>query len=313
MADISYYSKEQHTATVRELLREKLAEHRIHDWPDISCNASELDYAICWHPPQSFFRGADNLTAIFSLAAGVDHLLGHSELPPEVPIVRLVDAGMGDKIAEYVHYGVLRSHRGFDQYQQQQRSGLWKSLPDRHAADYRVGVLGYGVIGRTVAMRLYQGGYQVTAFRRSSAPNIDPFPVLSENRAEFLNKLDTLVCVLPLTAQTTGMINSELLSALPAGAHFINVGRGDQVVEEDLVAALDNGQLGSAMLDVCSVEPLPEDHPLWNHDKITITPHIAGPTQVAQSVSQIAESILLLEAGADIGKIAGVVDYHRGY
>ena len=238
MSRIIFYSKESHSTEILKLLREKLQGHQIFQWPDLDCSPEELDYAICWHPPQAFFRGATNLKAIFSLAAGVDHLLKHTELPNQVPIVRLSDAGMADKIAEYVHYGVLRTHRGFHHYQRLQKTGQWQPQPDIHAADYRVGILGYGVIGRCVAHRLHAAGYQVSAFKRSANTTEESFPVLTGNSDHFLSQLNVLVCILPLTAETSGMINTELLAQLPAGAHFINVGRGDQVVEDDLLLSL---------------------------------------------------------------------------
>ena len=230
-----------------------------------------------------------------------------------MPIVRLSDAGMADKIAEYVHYGVLRTHRGFHHYQRLQKTGQWQPQPDIHAADYRVGILGYGVIGRCVAHRLHAAGYQVSAFKRSANTTEESFPVLTGNSEHFLSQLNVLVCILPLTAETSGMINTELLAQLPAGAHFINVGRGDQVVEDDLLKALDSGQLGSALLDVCATEPLPEHHALWSHEGVTITPHIAGPTQVTQSVDQVAESIARLESGATTADLSGLVDNSFGY
>ncbi len=313
MAKISFYSKEQHREKVLRLLQERLKDHQIVDWAQSDFNAEEFTYAICWHPPTKFFRNASGLKAIFSLAAGVDHLINHPELPEGVPLVRLTDAGMGDKIAEYVHYGVLRTHRCFDQYYRLQKAHQWQPLPDRHAADFRVGLLGFGVIGRSVGHRLQSAGYNVSAFRRSKADGDQSIPVLSGNITDFLQNLDVLVAVLPLTPQTTNMINADLLGKLPQGAHFINVGRGDQVVEKDLIEALNSGQLSTALLDVCATEPLPPESPLWSHEQITITPHVSGPTQITQSVDQIAESILKIEAGADATDLPGLVDNKRGY
>lgn len=313
MAEISFYSKEKHREDVLQQLTQKLPQHTIHDWSPGSIDPATIDYAICWHPPADFFDGTTGLRAIFSLAAGVDHLLNHPRLPASVPIVRLADAGMADKIAEYVHYGVLRTHRGFHQYQQLQQQQLWQPLPDRHAGDYRVGILGYGIIGQVVAKHLHQAGYQVSAFKRSHSGNTGPIQVMTGDQREFLQQLDVLVCILPLTPQTRAIINTELLSQLPRGAHFINVGRGDQVAESDLLSALDSGQLESALLDVCATEPLPSAHPLWQHKKVVITPHVAGPTQVMESVDQIAQSIQQLAAGDSIDSLAGIVDPSRGY
>jgi glyoxylate/hydroxypyruvate reductase A len=313
MAEISFYSKDESAIEVLHLLQRKLPQHQIMGWPVPEKSVASLSYAICWHPPDDFFRNNCELKAIFSLAAGVDHLLQHPGLPESVPIVRLTDAGMGDKIAEYVHYGVLRAHRQFDIYRTQQRDACWQPQPDRHASDYKVGVLGCGVIGQTVAKRLHLAGYQVSAFKRNPMTHDLPFPVMWGEPRDFLRQLDVLVAVLPLTTETTGIIDSEFLAQLPAGAHFINVGRGDHVVEDDLLRALDSGQLSSALLDVCVDEPLPESHPFWRHKKVVITPHVAGPTQVDQSVGQIVESIKWLEAGGLIGDLDGLVDKSSGY
>ncbi|MEM7257309.1 MAG: NAD(P)-dependent oxidoreductase [Pseudomonadota bacterium] len=313
MADISFYSKEKHSNRVLQQLRQKLYQHSVHDWLSDQPDPATIDYAVCWHPPAEFFDGATNLQAIFSLAAGVDHLLKHPRLPASVPIVRLTDAGMADKIAEYVHYGVLRTHRGFHRYHDLQQQQLWQPQPDRHAADYRVGILGYGVIGQAVGLHLHRAGYQVSAFKRSHADNQGPVKIMTGDHSGFLKQLDVLVCILPLTSCTQNLIDADFLADLPEGSHFINVGRGDQVVENDLLSALDSGRLASALLDVCSVEPLPAEHDLWRHPRVVITPHVAGPTQVTQSVDQVAESIIKLSRGGSIGALPGVVDMLRGY
>lgn len=313
MANISFYSVDDHAAQALTLLREKLTGHSIWQWPDIGCAADELDYAICWQPPEDFFDRADNLKSILSMAAGVDHLLQHPGLPQGIPLIRLCDAGMGHKIAEYVHYGVLRAHRNFDQYQRYQQARNWCPQPDIDAADYRVGVMGFGVIGKVVANHLHNAGYQVSAWKRSPPDDTHPYAVFSGDHSEFLASLEVLVCVLPLTAQTKNIVDKNLLAQLPAQAHFINVGRGSQVVEEDLLQALDNGQLQSALLDVCSQEPLPQDHRFWTHPGVSITPHVAGPTQLHLSVTQIAQSIKAMEAGQPAQGLRGAVNISAGY
>ena len=313
MANISFYSVDDNAAQALELLRKNLAGHTIWQWPDIGCAAEQLDYAICWQPPAEFFDGACGLKGILSMAAGVDHLLNHPGLPQGVPLIRLCDAGMGKKIAEYVHYGVLRSHRGFDRYQIHQQAGNWNPQPDIDAADYHVGIMGFGVIGKMVANHLHNAGYQVSAWKRSPETEAFPYQVLHGDVAAFLQSLSVLVCVLPLTAQTKNIVNAEVLSHLPQGAHFINVGRGSQVVESDLLLALDSGRLSSALLDVCVEEPLPEKHRFWTHPKVLITPHIAGPTQLHLSVTQIIRSITDMEAGQSPVSLQGIVSTHRGY
>lgn len=313
MANISFYSVDDHAAQALTLLREKLTGHSLWQWPDIGCAADELDYAICWQPPEDFFDRADNLKSILSMAAGVDHLLQHPGLPQGIPLIRLCDAGMGQKIAEYVHYGVLRAHRNFDRYQLHQQARNWCPQTDIDAADFHVGVMGFGVIGKVVADHLHNAGYQVSAWKRSPLNDTFPYAVFSGDGNEFLKSLNVLVCVLPLTAQTRNIVDSDLLAQLPAHTHFINVGRGDQVVETDLLQALNNGRLQSALLDVCAQEPLPQDHQFWTHPKVRVTPHVAGPTQLHLSVSQIVESIKAMEAGQPALTLQGAVNTTAGY
>ena len=196
--NISFYSFEDTDGKTLQALQEKLPGHQVRAWPDTG-NPQDLDYAVCWGVPDDFFDNAINLRAIFSLAAGVDHLLNHPGLPEGVPIIRLSDAGMADKIAEYVHFGILRWHRQFDTYQNQQARKTWLPLHDKESADYRVGVMGLGIIGSRIASRLLNAGYDVCAWKRtrSTDSSINLF-CGNDQLAEFLQQLDTLVCVLPL-------------------------------------------------------------------------------------------------------------------
>lgn len=297
---ISFYSQSENDGTVLEALRQHLANtgvtHSIEPWSDSTDPASVI-YTVSWGAPDNFFTGMSNLRAAMSLGAGVDHLTANPGLSKDVPIVRLSDAGMGNKIAEYVLYAALQGHRQFDIYKKQQSQQLWQPLPDIDASDYRIGIMGLGVIGTIIADRLHASGYQVCGWKRSKVECSYPLYAGDSELKAFLANLDLLVAVLPLTEQTHGLINKELFAQLPAGARFVNVGRGKQVNETDLLAALDSGQLTAAVLDVCETEPLPESHPLWTHDAITLTPHVAGPTQINQSAQQIAESIQMIESG----------------
>ncbi len=312
--NISFYSIEDTEGKTLQALRDRLPDHHVWAWPDVG-NPQELDYAICWGVPDSFFDKVTQLRAIFSLAAGVDHLLNHPQLPKGVPIIRLSDAGMADKIAEYVQYGVLRWHRHFDSYQRQQNRHIWQPQDEKNTADYRVGVMGLGIIGNRIASRLQDAGYAVCAWKRtrSTDSSIEVF-YGNDQLPEFLQRLDTLVCVLPLTASTNGIINAELLKNLPSKATLINVGRGAHIVEEDLLHALETNHLAGAMLDVCSTEPLPATSPLWDQPNILITPHIAGPTQLELSVAQIADGIHHLASGGDVFSLGtAIVDDKTGY
>lgn len=306
---ILFYSNEDEGDKTLNAIRSCLPTDQIENWP-ISTDLAAIKYAIAWNVPDRFFDGLTNLRAIFSLGAGVDHLLKHPALP-DVPLIRLSDAGMADKIADYVLYGVIRNHRRFDLYEQQQAASVWQPQLEIDTPNYRVGVMGMGVIGSRIAQRLTNSGYNVCCWKRtqSTESGISTFHGSNQLPA-FLDSLNALICVLPLTQQTHEIINQSLLEALPPGAHFINVGRGDHVNETDLLASLDSGHLASAMLDVVVSEPLPSGSRLWSHPSVLLTPHIAGPTQAELSARQIAESINQFESGKTP---PGIVDRKTGY
>lgn len=310
---ISFYSQTDNDSELLASLRQHLAStdvpHSIEPWSN-ETDPANVAYSVSWGAPNDFFNGMTNLRAALSLGAGVDHLIRNESLPVSVPIVRLSDAGMGAKIAEYVLYAALQGHRQFDLYARQQRHQNWQPLQDTDAGDYRVGIMGLGVIGTIIADRLAQAGYAVSGWKRTRIDCDYPIFVGNTELNAFLKDLDLLVGVLPLTEQTHGLIDSDIFAQLPKGARFVNVGRGLQVNEDDLLQALDSGQLAAAMLDVCATEPLPQNHRLWTHDSVTLTPHIAGPTQIKQSASQIAASIELLERGE---RPVGLVDRLEGY
>jgi glyoxylate/hydroxypyruvate reductase A len=236
--------------------------------------------------------------------------------PRAVPLLRLEDAGMGEALAEYVLAAVLRVYRGFDRYAEQQRAARWKPLELRERSDFRVGVLGLGVIGAAIAGALARHGFAVRGFSRTPR-SIDgvqchagALDAADVECGRFLDRLDVLVAVLPLTAATRGAINAALLAPLAAGAHFVNVGRGAQLNEADLLAALDSGRLGGATLDVFAAEPLPPAHPFWARPEILVTPHVSAVTQVAPSAAQIAAKLAAWWRGE---AVTGVVDLARGY
>ncbi len=305
---IQFYSRAD--SDLLERLQQQLPQHEVNGWPECPDPAA-VRYAVVWGAPDDFFNGMDNLQAVLSIGAGVDHLLSHPGLPPGVPIIRLTDAGMADKIAEYVLYGTLRAQRGFYRYEQLQRERHWQPLDDIHAHDFTVGIMGLGVIGNRVGEVLQQAGYNVTGWRRSHTGGNSVECFFGPDRLdEFLSTLNVLVCLLPLTDDTQAIIDSAVLNKLPTGAHLINVARGGHVVDDDLISALDRGQLASALLDVCVPEPPADDHPFWRHPGIALTPHVAGPTQKQESIEQISRSIAQLDAGQTP---AGIVDPAAGY
>jgi glyoxylate/hydroxypyruvate reductase A len=270
-------------------------------------------YAVVWLPPAELFAVEAGLRAVFNAGAGVERLLAMPGLPANLPIVRLVDAGMAPKMAEYACFYVARITRGLDRF------GGPSALRDWNADRPRgrpptIGVLGLGAIGAHIAQAARLFGYPVRGWSRTpkKLEGVECFAGAAQ-LAGFLAGTQILVDALPLTEETRNLLDRERLSQLPAGGHLINVGRGATIVDEDLLAALDAGHLASAVLDVFRVEPLPAEHPFWRHPRVTVTPHLSGPTPRQPAARQIAEAIALLEAGSPVNALPGYVDRARGY
>ncbi len=293
---------------------EALPQAQCMTWEDSQGEAA--DYAVVWRPPLEMLRGRTDLKAVFNLGAGVDGILrlrdeAPDALPAGVPIVRLDDAGMAAQMAEYVTHAVLRYFRRLDAYDVQQRDGNWKFLKPHRRADFTIGVMGIGTLGAHIARTLAGFGFPVRGWSRSARAVEGVVGFYGEaGQAPFLDGLRVLVNVLPLTPQTENILNAGLMRKLARGAYLINVARGPHLVEEDLLAAVQEGQIGGATLDVFRTEPLPAEHPFWQEPRITITPHISALTLREDSIAQIAGKILALRAGQPI---AGVVDLQRGY
>ena len=270
------------------------------------------DYAVVWKPPAEMLRDRVGLKGVFNLGAGVDAILQLGDaLPAGVPIVRLDDAGMGVQMAEYVTWAVLRYFRRFDQFDAQQKSGQWRFGKPHDKRSFSIGILGLGVLGQRIAAALSPFGFPLLGWSRT--PKDLPGVACHAGSAgldAFLTASRVVVCVLPLTGETTGILNRDTLSKLPHGSYLINVARGMHLVEEDLTALLQSGQIAGATLDVFRQEPLPAGHPFWQEPRITITPHIAAVTLRGDSVRQIAAKIGRMEAGHDV---PGLVDRTRGY
>ncbi len=269
------------------------------------------DYALVWKPPAAFFEEQPALKALFVLGAGVDALLALPTLPPDLPIVRLEDAGMAGPMADYVLAAVMRVHRRFDLFAAHQRARRWQEETPKPKGQFAVGVLGLGAIGAEVARVLAAQGYAVRGYART--PHVIAgvrSHAGTQEFDDFLRGLDVLVNVLPLTPETIGILNHATMSRLAHGAHVINVGRGAHLVEADLIALLDAGKLSGATLDVFSVEPLPANHAFWARSDIVLTPHVSAVTEIDPGIAQIAGKIAALEGGAAVG---GIVDRARGY
>ena len=271
-------------------------------------------YAIGWVPPAELFAVETQLRAVFNLGAGVDALLSRGLVPAHVPIIRLVDAGMATRIAEYSCFAIARITRGLDRFAPPP-TGLrdWNAFRPREEV-IRVGVLGLGAMGSAVLEAAARFGYPVAGWSRTPRrmPGVETFAGAGQLDA-FLGVSNILVNALPLTTQTQDLLDRRAFAQMPRGAHVINVGRGGTILDEDLIAALDDGQLASATLDVFRVEPLPADHPFWAHPRITVTPHLAAPTPYGPAARQIAAGLKQLESGVPARELAGYVDRSEGY
>lgn len=292
------------------LIQQHLPDAEIQVWhPDMpSCGA---DYAIVWHPPAALFEKEPQLKAIFNLGAGVDALVQVPNLPRDVPVVRLEDAGMAVQMAEYVAYHVIGISRDMDAYREQQTAGQWKLRRPIERSEWPVGVLGLGHIGQRVARTLAGLEYPVCGWARSTYAIDGVRSFAGESELDgFLGETRVLVNTLPLTDSTRDLIDYSLLTRLRPDAVVINVGRGEHLVDEDLVRVIEEGRVKRAVLDVFREEPLPTSHPFWNMPQISITPHISARTLREATIAQIGDKILALEQGQ---AISGIVDVQRGY
>ncbi len=287
-----------------------LPDLEIRVWPDYG-DAEDIEYALLWGSLAAEMGRFPSLRAVLSFGAGVDHILNTPGRPQHVPVVRLVDPAFQAGMAEYVLYNVLRFHRQFDVYEDQQRRGLWVDHAQRTPASRRIGIMGMGILGSACAASLVALGFDVAGWSRSpkSIAGVSGFHGKDE-LTPFLARSEILVCLLPLTAETEEILDRDAFAALPPGGYLINAGRGRHVVDADLLAALDSGQLGGAALDVFRTEPLPKDHVFWTHPKISITPHIAALVNEESATATIVDTIRRLRDGRPLLNVA---DPARGY
>jgi glyoxylate/hydroxypyruvate reductase len=269
------------------------------------------DYAIMWAPPTAMLEHLAHVKAIFIAGAGVDGALKFAHALPPVPLIRLSDAGMGVQMAEYVAHAVLRYYRRFDEYEKQARRGVWKPLSLMPKEEFSIGVMGMGVLGKRVLEALAPFEFPLRGWSRSpkDMPGVNCYSG-ADGLDDFLRGTRVLVCMLPLTPETTNLLDRSRLSLLPEGAYLINVGRGAHVAEPDLLTLIRSGRIAGATLDVFRNEPLPGPHPFWDEQRITITPHISALTLAHESALQIAGKIEALERGEPV---ADIVDRNRGY
>lgn len=271
------------------------AELDIRIWPEIG-NPNDIDFALVWTYPPGELLSFPNLKCISSLGAGVDHIFNDPDRPKHVPVVRVIDKLLARDMTQYVALAVLNYTRLVDLYQQQQQRQEWKQHSPKN--ELTVGIMGLGELGKDAAEKLIALRFNVIGWSRTPK-NLSNLKCYygEEQFQQFLSESPVLINLLPLTPATKNILNKETFSHLPKGAYIINVARGGHLVEQDLIAALDQEQLSGACLDVFTVEPLPKDHPFWHHPKIRVTPHIASVTNPKSVAAQIIENYQRMKAG----------------
>ncbi|MBP2198223.1 2-hydroxyacid dehydrogenase [Pantoea cypripedii] len=290
-----------------------LAQHapdiQLHIWPETG-DATQVEVLIAWQPPEDVLATFPNLQALLSVGAGADQF-DLSTLPPHLPVVRMIEPGLTQGMVEYVTFAVLGLHRDMPRYFQQQREQQWQTHKIHTAGERRVGVMGLGELGQAALKQLVSLGFNCAGWSRTPR-DIDGVRCWhgSDQLNDFLAHSDILVCLLPLTDSTRGLLNAELFARLPSGAALVQVGRGPQLNDDHLLAALACGQLSAAVIDVTDPEPLPAGHPFWHHPAIWLTPHIASQTQTDSAVAALLDNLRRYQRGEPM---VGVIDRNRGY
>ncbi|PWJ84525.1 glyoxylate/hydroxypyruvate reductase A [Pseudaminobacter salicylatoxidans] len=277
-------------------------------YPDVG-DPDDIRHVLAWKAYPGFFAPFRNLVQVVNLGAGVDALVGRTDLP-DVPISRLSDPGMMALMKSYVLFSVIRYARDIPAFEQAQRRREWHYIHPRPLHQIKVGVLGLGHLGTAAASGLAAAGFDVRGWDHAPRTIADVRCYGADERGAFLREVEILVNMMPLTPATTGLIDAELLGSLPRGAKFVNASRGAVVDEPALVEALRSGQIGGATLDVFCVEPLPDEHPFWQMDNVLITPHLASITVPEAAARDVAESIRRVSAG---GEPLHRIDPQRGY
>ena len=278
-------------------------------WPE-GGDLGDIEYLVAWQAPPEWFATLPRLKVLFSSGAGIDHV-DLSAVPEHIPLVRMVEPGIINGMVEYVSLSVLALHRGFFDYVAHKAARTWTPLEVPPASARTIGVMGLGSLGCAVLERLASFGFRLRGWNRSerTLDGVETFAGADQLPA-FLSGCDILVCLLPLTPATKGILDRKLFSMLPARAALVNVGRGPQLVDEDLLEALDSGRLSRAILDVTDPEPLPPEHPFWTHPKVFVTPHVASMTQPETAAPILLANIRRHQRGEPL---TDIVDRSRGY
>ena len=297
-----------------EGMQVRLPQANIYQWE--KGDNQHADYAMVWLPPYECLAGRKGLKGIFALGAGVDAILKQEQdnpgtLPAGVPLMRLEDTGMAIQMEEYATAKVLSYFRRMDEYRQLQTQRQWRPLPAYQHEEFVVGIMGAGALGQAVAKRLISFGFHVRTWSRSEKHIDHVKSYYGKNQlANFLSGTRVIINLLPSTPETVGILNQLLFSQLQPNSYIINLARGAHLIEQDLLSALEKGQVAGAALDVFANEPLSQMHPFWTHPRIAITPHVAAFTKPLEAMDMIASNIKRIEAGQ---APEGIVDLTRGY
>ncbi len=310
--NLMFISDEDRADLWRTHLLKQLPGLNFYVWPaDSDVDKTTIDYVLVWKPAAGVIKQFPNIKAILSLGAGIDGITCDPELPTDKPIVRLVDNSLSQGMTQFAVYWAIHFHRDLGKYRVFEQHKTWTQLPQSDAAECRIGLLGLGELGTAVGQALARLQFNVAGWSRSQK-SIDGITSYAGAAAlpGFLKRTDILICLLPLTAETEGIINGRLLEQLPRGSVVINLARGRHLVDEDLLAALDCGHLSAAVLDVFHTEPLAPDHPFWDHPKVTVTPHIAALTFPHSGAQYIANNVRRMERGE---APENLIDLKKGY
>lgn len=291
------------------LFAEHAPDIEFRQWPDIG-DPEDIRYLLAWQPPEDIATLLPNLEVLFATSAGIDQF-DPGVLPDGLPVVRMLDPAIEQGMIEYATFATLWRHRHMSDYVHQQCDRHWQAHMLVPASRRRIGVLGLGQLGGAIACHLKGYGFQVSGWARTprNLPGITTHAG-AETLDAFLSESDILICVLPLTRDTRGVLNHALFERLPQGASLINMGRGDHLVEADLTLALDSGQLSGAVLDVLSEEPPAPDHPFWQDPRILMTPHVAAMTQPDTAFPVLLENLRRHQRN---DTMLGQIDRQRGY
>lgn len=292
-----------------QVFAEQAPDLEFHIWPE--CRPPErVEYLVAWDPPPNWTATFPNVKVLFSSGAGVDQL-DLTAVPGRIQVARMVEPGIVEGVVEYVSMAVLMLHRRMPDYLRQQADAVWRGAPAVAASSVRVGVMGLGVLGQAVIERLNVFGYRCYGWSQSGKSVTGCVTFAGEGNLEpFLSCCDVLICLLPLTDRTRGILSRRVFSALPPGAALINVGRGAHLDDAALLDALDSGRLSQAILDVTEPEPLPAAHRLWTHPRIILTPHIAGSTRPESAALVLIDNIRRHQRGEPL---LDAVDRSKGY